>query len=871
MELTIAKEKNLNLLNSVLPYMAISNNMIISEKPDQITAILELYVSEMDSRSSMQFHHDNLMATLCDLMPDDSYATVYYSKIYVNENLPYKQKSDFELVNYLQKIRIDEINTELYPKYMCFLSITIPVAEKDTIAEMDYNEDELVDYTDEERSQIRRFKTVSRRLDQIIRSLKGRIHGNIIRLSSSQILSFISTLINHSVNTSFYDLSSIVKSDFNSTTSLWGNEKDYGYIYYGGNYHTVLSQRSMHKTSRLPKYSHAGMNEVFNAEVFKDIPFTVQHTIKFINRRKGMALAEGRKNSIERGVNFGKHLAIFKWFISPPEGISPELLKEKLERTCAIVENNGNIRFVEQFFHIHLWHNNVALLEKLVDDVQKGISHQYMMKKEKENIRVAWFSMFPGNEYKNPIRTLLASYNVADFLPIDLPKECFVNTESPDYVYFNHECGSVSRFDLFDDRCNAYNAIVAGGTGSGKSFLVNSALLQFMAAANPKVAIIDYAGEGQGSYRNIILNNNGTYIEISANNPFSINPFDGELFLKYDAQDPDSIEVDQVKMEGLENTIERMVGTKDEKGTSFQPIQAAAKAVLNKCIKKYYKDENNNINNTCSLNHFAETYLKNNNDLIAAGRDLYIELKPFIGTGIEEGLYAAYFRKTDEIKNRDLICFDLAGLKDKAKLANVLIPTLLEMITNNIMKEPKGVKKRRKLVIMDEAWSTLKGGTMAEFMEKCFATIRKENGAITIITQNIQSIKNSPIADSIFINTSYFYLIGPNHVHKPDETPPLTPLKFLEAKGKGGDRQLTDYDINKILTQKPKRDFYLLTPFFSGKMSFKPQTEFIMLCTTDPNHKALLGKYKQKHGCDFVSAEVIKDAKDEFEKTFMHK
>jgi hypothetical protein len=279
-------------------------------------------------------------------------------------------------------------------------------------------------------------------------------------------------------------------------------------------------------------------------------------------------------------------------------------------------------------------------------------------------------------------------------------------------------------------------------------------------------------------------------------------------------------------------------------------------------IIRYYIDSNNNEENTCNLNDFAEKYLKDNEQIIHAGKDLYKAIAPFIGTGINTGIYANYFRKTDVIKNPNVVCFDLMGLSSRPRLASVLIPTLLDMIMRNV--GGKEFAHRRKMIVVDEAWKFLKDPSVGGFIQEMYSTIRKLNGSITILTQNLQTIMESPIAGSILINTSYYYLMGSNHAHDPDDTPPKTPLLRIEAKG-AADKALTGYDIKQILSQKPKRDFYLLTPFFCGQLRFFPILDFIMLSTTHPDHKKILEKYKKQIGADFVTPAVMEAARNEFQ------
>ena len=62
--------KTYKTCSEVFSYSAIANDVIISEKPDQITAILEMHISSNDDVSTMQHHHDRLMKLFCEF-PDD--------------------------------------------------------------------------------------------------------------------------------------------------------------------------------------------------------------------------------------------------------------------------------------------------------------------------------------------------------------------------------------------------------------------------------------------------------------------------------------------------------------------------------------------------------------------------------------------------------------------------------------------------------------------------------------------------------------------------------------------------------------------------------------------------------------------------------
>jgi type IV secretory pathway VirB4 component len=252
--------------------------------------------------------------------------------------------------------------------------------------------------------------------------------------------------------------------------------------------------------------------------------------------------------------------------------------------------------------------------------------------------------------------------------------------------------------------------------------------------------------------------------------------------------------------------------------------------------------KNNNIDNTCTITEFAESNLKDNPSF-APNQDVYKRIYQFIGTGKSEGVYSSFFKKTEEFKSTDFICFDMAGLTGEPKLKRVLIPALLEMISRNILGSSE--TERKKLLVVDEAWNDLKGGAMKDFMESMYRCVRKLNGNISIITQNFIDVLNSTIGEALLVNTSFYWFVG--NKHKPE------PL----FKASASNRMLTPYDVETIIHSTSKRDFYLLTPFFSGLLKFYPSKEFCILATTNAEEKNMIRKHREKLGVEYVTPEVI--------------
>ena len=827
--------------SNAVPYRAITNDCIVSVNPDRLTAILEIHVSSLNDVETMDTAHNRLMTLLCEL-PGNAIVSIYYVKTFHKPSIPVIKGHANDIVNYLEEIRVNHLSGITSYLHQNYLSITLPLDnEKSEFALIDkmFSKDQSGGMTEIDKLG-ESFKKTLDKLNYFTKSLIAGIDGTIYRLSSSQILQFLSLLCNHDFVEHYSGMSSIFKGDFNASIGGLFNTKTPGYVYYGGKYHAVMSMRSIDKKSKLPDKSHAGLNRIFLHKDLKDTPFIIQHSIAFVSKSEGIRKAELRKNMITSRGAIAKYLP---FLAKTPEGINPEILRVLIEQAIEIVKNS-NKRFLEQHFHVHLWADSLRDLEETARSFDATVSSVYKLKRDKYNIKAAFYSLFPGNESLNPIRNMLPSFNVSDFMPIDMPRFCYPHKKSKQFIYYHNSVDALNRIDPFDRRSDAWNALIIGGSGSGKSFLAQDILWQFM-PYNPQIAIIDRGGAESGSYRSFVMNNKGTYLEIAFESKvqFSINPFDGKLF-------DENGSPYAFKMISLLATIERMVCEENTK-----ELSGNVKYEVQRLLKEYYTAKNNNEKNDCNLHEFAFEYLKGNQPLIAAGRDLWKELFYFIGRGKEEGPYARFFRQTQEIQNKDIICFDLQGLSGHPKLKDVLVPALLDMIANNILGI--GGADRRRFVFVDEAWADLKGGSnVGAFMEELSRTIRKLNGQITIISQRFSDILDSPIGGALVANTSYYYLVGSKHEGKP--------LEKAVASSSEGRRALSNFDIDQILTQRSKRDFYLLTPFFCGQLRLYPSKEFCMVATTDPNDKAILRKHQNLLGAQYVTPEVMESAKEEF-------
>jgi hypothetical protein len=817
-------------LSTLLPYTCIASDCILSLKKNRITAILEMHVSTVEDSENMQVMHDRVMKLITDF-PEESVVSIYYTKTFIKQTIPFVNNHKNSIINYLEKKRNETLLGKNPTTYKCFMSVSIPLTEGksnkggvDIINKLVNNKQDF-NNLDQQRDIVKR---AAKRLDLIVTGFSNAIDNRAFRLKSEQIAQFLSLILNHSFLDQFTEFSDVFKSDFISSYNKIIDANKHGYVYYGGNYHAVLSLRAYGEESSLPTNSSPEINQMFLKEILKEVPYTIHHVVQIPPREKSIKIAKGRKNRIEVQSAFASNIS---FLAKTPEGIPPKELKEMISDSINIIESTGQ-RFLFQQYQIHLWSDSLKDLQEKIEFL-KSNTKEMTLKVEKYNIKGAFFSLFPGYEDTNPIKMMIPSYNVADFLPIDMPRFCYPTRKSKDFIYYFTKEDQLTKLDLFDDRADNWNAIICGGSGSGKSFICNDILSQY-SVYNAQIAIVDYGGVDAGSYRNFINNNKGTYLEIDLDTKnFSINPFDGKLF-------DEKGEIIAWKIESLKETIVRMGSDDDD------PIDSNSRFTIDEELRTYYLSKKNNSDNSCNITEFAELHLKDNNKF-SPNQDVYKRIYQFIGTGIKEGSYARFFQKTNEIKSKDFICFDMAGLAGHQKLKKVLIPALLEMISTNILGSSE--YERKKLLVIDEAWNDLKGGAMKDFMELMFRTVRKLNGSISIITQNFLDVLNSTIGEALLVNTSYYWFVGNKHQREP--------LLKASASSGSGNMRLTEYDVSTILNSKSKRDFYLLTPFFSGLLKFYPSKEFCLLATTNAEEKNMIRKHREKLGVEYVTPEVI--------------
>jgi type-IV secretion system protein TraC len=321
----------------------------------------------------------------------------------------------------------------------------------------------------------------------------------------------------------------------------------------------------------------------------------------------------------------------------------------------------------------------------------------------------------------------IKSDNLADFLPVYQPFQGL----SRAVCLFRNRLSGLIKYDPFDQSLPNYNTLVTGSSGSGKSFLNNCILLQFL-TQNPLVYIIDIGG----SYRKLCEFMGGQYIEVSP--PIgnevgsSINPFTL----------PDGVvSPSPQKIKFLLSLLETMLSEEET-----DKLPKLSKSLLEEVIIQTYE---NCGSETPTLSKFVEALQASGEvDLKNYAKMLY----PWTGN-------RPYGRLLDGkgalTLSADFVVFDLKSLSSYPDLQSVMIL----IITDFILGKVESVKDRKKQILMDECWELLKSRSASQFMEYCARTLRKTGSGICFITQGLEEILQSPIGAAILNNTATKFIL----------------------------------------------------------------------------------------------------------------
>ncbi|MGL4617286.1 MAG: VirB4 family type IV secretion system protein, partial [Mycoplasmoidaceae bacterium] len=306
-------------------------------------------------------------------------------------------------------------------------------------------------------------------------------------------------------------------------------------------------------------------------------------------------------------------------------------------------------------------------------------------------------------------------------------------------------------FKLRNELISSSSMTILGKTGSGKTTTTKRIIKNNIIDGGFKIFCVDPENE----YGELIESFGGVIID-NTNPKHLINPFEMK--------------------ENKENSFEENVKNKMSTITNFLEMlfsgvldNSDIKIIIHIINKMYYKHKYSEFT-------FSDIYKElEKNAEVKQSKDILIQFRDYCKCA--NGTNASYWDDKSRLNiNNDYICFQYKNLINLPQnLGFALIYNSFEYINSVVMNNMNSGKYIS--IFIDEAHLLLndKHIDVVKRVVELYKRIRKYNGMITIITQNITDLYKSNIKDytSVIMNNSQYLLI---HTIKPTEIPELENL-----------------------------------------------------------------------------------------------
>lgn len=315
----------------------------------------------------------------------------------------------------------------------------------------------------------------------------------------------------------------------------------------------------------------------------------------------------------------------------------------------------------------------------------------------------------------------LLSGQAADFVPIEIP---WTGTHDGRPVFLTRTReGTFLNFNPFSSELANGNILVAGKTGSGKSFLIKELLLQAQ-VLNPRIAIVTKGAD----YRALIELLGGQYREISLRANLVKNPWD----LQTNCTEPDSAQI-----AGVASLAAHMAGkTGSDDAVTLNFLEKAVRMTYERLLAI------GKIPRFSDLKWTLEHYPAENAVIEQLAHLVALKLSRWTG----EGVYAQLFDRetsTELEKAEDIICYDIDGLKESPELQTAVAFTIARAIDQQIGKKDANGNLRATIAVFDEVWAMLADPLLGAQILNAFRTARKRYGSIIAASQGIEDLVGS--------------------------------------------------------------------------------------------------------------------------------
>ena len=282
----------------------------------------------------------------------------------------------------------------------------------------------------------------------------------------------------------------------------------------------------------------------------------------------------------------------------------------------------------------------------------------------------------------------------------------------------------------FENNAGNHNVAILGKSGSGKSVLLQE-MCAALCGAGAKVVVID---DGR-SFMNSCRLQGGAFIEFTLASGFCLNPFS--------MIDADRVAADEDYRLDCMAMLKSIVG---QMARFIDRLTDTERGLIDQAVNQVWEA----AGHAGSIDGVARALTDTGNPDAA---NLAIAMGPFLSGGT----YGGFFNGQATLKlEADFTVFEMSDLATREELRSVVLTAIMFMTSQAMTRSPRSVKK---LLLIDEAWSMLKGGSMSEFVETYARTARKYGGALATATQSLNDFYKSGGATAALENSDWMLVL----------------------------------------------------------------------------------------------------------------
>ena len=322
-------------------------------------------------------------------------------------------------------------------------------------------------------------------------------------------------------------------------------------------------------------------------------------------------------------------------------------------------------------------------------------------------------------------RTMLST-TAANIAPVQGE---YLGSDCPHLLFVGRR-GQPFFWSPFENDAGNHNVAICGKSGSGKSVLLQE-MCAALRGSGAKVVVID---DGR-SFEHSVKLQGGRFVEFTLKSGFCLNPF--SMIDAARAADDDDYRLDAFGM------VKAIIG---QMARNVAALTDSERGVIDACVNAVWDA----LGTDGSIDAIAD-YLRGLDD--ALGRDLAIALTPFTTAGT----YGAFFNGQATLElDADFTVFEMSDLAGREDLRSVVLSAIMFLTGQAMTRTPRSV---RKLLLIDEAWAMLKGGSMGAFVETYARTCRKYGGALATATQSLNDYYKSDGATAALENSDWLLVL----------------------------------------------------------------------------------------------------------------